>query len=200
MPKRAWVRSARIARRRRNSSQEESKTMAQNTIRDMDASELKVHYDRLVGRLKARGISYHDADNLAMHALCEGLDVQNLLKPQALLFRIALNRLYTLGRRMKTAAKHRQAFGRHAARIREQAVVDPVAEAIHCEEAEMLPKIMHEALATLPALDGEILMQQVYTDATYEELAQRFDLTHAAVKGRLRRARERLREYLERRL
>lgn len=174
--------------------------MAGHTLKKADPKELKVHLNVMVGSLKARGTRHHDAEDLAAEALCKGLDVENLRNPEGWLHRVLFRGAYTLGRRKKTAANHRQALGHHAARIRGQAVVNPGHEMECREEAENLGKIMTEALAILTDLDRAILLHWVETYSTYEELSHRFDLSRAAVKGRLRRARARLRKYLARRL
>jgi RNA polymerase sigma factor (sigma-70 family) len=175
----------------------ESKPMARTTLRNTSAKELQNHRDRLVDWLKAHGINHHDAENLAQDALSKGLDVENLVNPEGWLFETAINGAVDLHRRKKTAIKHHQAVGHHEARICGNATCDPVAEASLFEESEIREKLLLDALAILPALDREILNHYYYSNSTYAELAKRFGLTQAAVKGRLQRARERLRSYVE---
>src|ERR1700682_968138 len=97
---------------------ERGKTMGQ-TLKNTGAKELNDRYERLVARLRARWISHHDAEDLAIEALCKGLDQENLHNPEGWLLTIARHGAITLSRRKKTAVKHREALAHHAARIRE---------------------------------------------------------------------------------
>ncbi len=179
---------------------QDSKTMDRSTLRWAKPKQLQEYFDSLVNKLKTQGIGHHDAEDQAMAAFCKGLDKTNLLEPEAWLFTTSIRSAYTLGRQKQTVAKHRQALGYHATRLGEQVINSPVAEAERREEAEIMAKMMHEALATLNALDRTLLDESVNKYSTYQELAEWFGLTHAAIKGRIRRAKDRLRRYFEQRL
>jgi DNA-directed RNA polymerase specialized sigma24 family protein len=70
-------------------SQKGGQNMTQeNTLRNANESDLQRYYDDLVGKLKARGISHHDAEDQAQQAICKSLDVKNLQESKAWLFMV----------------------------------------------------------------------------------------------------------------
>ena len=70
---------------------------------------------------------------------------------------------------------------------------NPAESAAYSEFAELLPK----AIDSLPAKYGEVLKLRNEEDLSYEEIAVRMNISVGTVKSRLSRAREYLREELE---
>ncbi len=70
---------------------------------------------------------------------------------------------------------------------------NPAESAITSEFAEFLPK----AIASLPEKYGEVLKLRNEEDLSYEEIAERMNISVGTVKSRLSRAREFLRDELE---
>ena len=56
---------------------------------------------------------------------------------------------------------------------------------------------VREAIAALPAVDRDVFLLRESAGLSYEEIAEACDLSVEAVRGRLRRAREVLRQSLE---
>lgn len=166
------------------------------TLRMTSKTKLTEYFDRLVGKVRARGIRLHDAEDSAAEALCKAFEAEDLRQQEAWLFSTAFHHAMTVGRRKRTAAKHKHALGRHSATIRLQntfwEVVDELGEK---EQAEIASRLLKQALATLPALDREMLEKHVVDELTCGQIAEQRGMTEAAVKGRLRRARERIRNY-----
>ena len=131
------------------------------TLRNTSAEELQDHCDALVNELKARGFSHHDAEDSVMEALAKELEASNVIDRNAWLFRTAYNYAIALRRKQKITAKHKKALAYHAARIREEGAPNPLTEAARHEEAEIVLKMMAEALAVLTDLDREILTRRV---------------------------------------
>lgn len=71
---------------------------------------------------------------------------------------------------------------------------DPADSAVSSELAELLPR----AIDALPPKYGEVLKLRNSEDLSYEEIAERLHLSVGTIKSRLSRAREYLREELER--
>ncbi len=69
----------------------------------------------------------------------------------------------------------------------------PAQEAVNVELMELLPR----AIASLPPKYGEVLKLRNEDDLSYEEIAKRMNISVGTVKSRLSRAREFLRETLE---
>jgi RNA polymerase sigma factor (sigma-70 family) len=160
----------------------------------------QTQHDRLVAKLKARGIPHHDAEDAAMVAQRMALEAKGIRDLDAWLFTTAYNYARALHRRKKTAAKHQKALAHHAARIRQEGAPNPLAEAAGHEEREIVSKIVAEALETLTTLNRAILVRHFEMNSTIRELAELFNLTRVAIKGRLHRAKALVRGYLAPRL
>jgi RNA polymerase sigma factor (sigma-70 family) len=170
--------------------------MIGQTLRNSDAKELKNYHDRLVDGLKALGIDHHDAEDSAAVAFCKFLGKKGLSNENGWFWRVARNDAVTIGRSKKRAKRHRRAVGYHAALLREQTVVDPLANLEMRDKAGILAKIMAEALAQLSDTNRHILTQRIVDGLTSKELAEQLGFTLIAVKGRLQRAKQWLRQYL----
>jgi RNA polymerase sigma factor (sigma-70 family) len=181
---------------------EKDKTVRpEKMLRNASVEELKDLFTRLVSILEASRINHHVAEDAAMDALWKELKMEH--KPvdlEAWISRVALNAAYTECRKTRVAKKHRQSLAYHAARLREKEALEPWAEAARREEMEILAQVISEALQTLTVLDRHILTLHDVTGATIRELAECFEVTNGAIKGRLQRARVRMRRYLSRRI
>lgn len=71
---------------------------------------------------------------------------------------------------------------------------DPLAWLLDEEEQQLV----RQAIVRLPRQDAEILLLKYTENASYRELTARLGLSEAAIDGRLRRARERMRAILAR--
>jgi len=94
------------------------------------------------------------------------------------------------GRRRKLVDRYAQRFQPTEADHRQ---ADPLSWLL----AEERRTQVREAMARLPKRDSEILLLKYNEDWSYQELADHLGISHSAVEARLHRARQRLRDELE---
>lgn len=105
------------------------------------------------------------------------------------LYRVAIRQALLYRRKQGRTRKLEDAC---AERSESRAVVDPLSWLLNRERQELV----RQALASLSARDAEVLMLKYAENWSYRELAQRLDLSEAAIEARLHRARSRLRQAL----
>jgi RNA polymerase sigma factor (sigma-70 family) len=161
--------------------------------------ELMGFRDRVLrDRVKKSGHSRDEAEDLADAAILKALEEDDVDNPLGFMIQVSRNDGETRRRKKKMQFKHQDRLAEYNARRLE--VLSPLDELVQREEAEILEREMTKALASLREVEREVLEARVFNSSTTKELAKRFNLTDAAVKGLLQRAREKLRQYLKSRL
>ncbi len=155
-------------------------------------------FDTIVGRhgravlayARSRSFDRDDADDIAQEAfvlLWERRSRVSLATDSALPWLLVTVRLKAMDR-AKTAARRRTSPIETVDLL--AAHGDEPPEAV---ERERLAAAVAGVVAALPALDQELLRRCLVEGERYEDAAAALGLTHAAVRGRLARLRQRLR-------
>ncbi|MDR1492104.1 MAG: RNA polymerase sigma factor [Planctomycetaceae bacterium] len=132
--------------------------------------------------------------NVSLAAVKQQSPLQNAMRVGAWLYQLAVRQslLYrrTMGRRRKLIER----YAEHATPVsRSRAEQNPLEFLLAEERHEQV----RQALTTLTEEDREVLLLKYIHDWSYQKIAETLDATVCTVQSRLYRARQRLREALE---